>query len=201
MKVSGHSLLKAVFDDWQLSGIATISSGAPFELGVAIAGIAPNRVTGSYNQPARFYLARAPQPGPNGLQIDPGAFILPRIGDVGPWPRQYLRGPGMNNQNIAVFKKVPLGTEQGQYLQLRVEMFNAFNHTQFSSINGTTNLSVPTLTGGFATGGAIFNDYSHAVITNNLRPAGSTEPLGRFFGEYSGAMNPRIIQLGVKLYF
>ena len=49
--------------------------------------------------------------------------------------------------------------------------------------------------------GLLFNDYSRAVITNNLRPAGSTEPLGRFFGEYSGAFNPRIIQLGIKLYF
>ena len=80
-------------------------------------------------------------------------------------------------------------------------MFNAFNHTQFSSINSATNLAVPNASGGFTTGGAIFNDYSRAVITGSLRPIGSTAPLGRFFGEYQGAHNPRIIQLVVKVYF
>jgi hypothetical protein len=39
------------------------------------------------------------------------------------------------------------------------------------------------------------------AITNNLRPAGSTAALGQFFGEYSGARDGRIIQLGVKVYF
>jgi hypothetical protein len=185
----------------ELSGISTIMSGAPQELGVAIAGVMPNRVTGSYSQTARFYLARKPQPGPDGLQIDPDAFILPRIGDAGPWPRQYLRGPGMDNQNIAVFKNFPFSSEGGPRLQLCFEMFNAFNHTQFRSINMTTNLAVPLANGGFATGADIFNDYSRAVVTNNLRPPGSNAPLGRFFGEYNEAQYPRIIQLGVKLYF
>jgi hypothetical protein len=60
---------------------------------------------------------------------------------------------------------------------------------------------VPTASGGFDTGPAIFNDYGKAVITNNLRPAGSAVPVGRFFGEYSAASSPRVIQLAVKLYF
>ena len=135
------------------------------------------------------------------MQIDPNAFVIPAIGNTGPWSRQYIRGVGINNQNIAIFKNFPFGGEDGQYLQFRVEMFNAFNHTQFIGINGATNLAVPNAAGGFSTGGAIFNDYGKAVITNNLRPVGSTEPLGRFFGEYISASNPRIVQLAVKLYF
>lgn len=199
--LGGYGLAKAVFDDWQISGIITASSGAPFELSPAIAGVLPNRITGSYTEGARFYRAQPPQPGPNGLQIDPSAFVVPPIGDIGPWPRQYLRAPGTNNQNIAIFKNFPLGSENEQRLQFRVEMFNAFNHTHFSAINGGTNLTVPNASGGFDTGTAIFNNYSKAVITSNLRPAGSTEPLGRFFGEYNAASNPRVIQLAVKLYF
>jgi hypothetical protein len=112
-----------------------------------------------------------------------------------------LRGPGINNQNISIFKNFPLGNEDGQRLQLRGEMFNAFNHTQFTSINSATNLVVPNATLGLAGGPAIFNDYSRVAITNNLRPAGSSEPLGRFFGEYNGASSPRVIQLGIKVYF
>ena len=76
--------------------------------------------------------------------IDPNAFVLPRIGDPGPWSRQYLRAPGTHNQDLALLKNFPMGSEEGRYLQLRLEMFNVFNHTQFSSINTTTNLAVPT---------------------------------------------------------
>ena len=166
-------------------------SGAPLELGST--GNA-QRITGSYTEQPRFYPVRRRQPGPNGLQIDPSAFVLPPIGNAGPWPRQYMRGPGINNQNISIFKNFPFAGESGQYLQLRFEMFNAFNHTQFSAINAQVQLALPS-------GAALFSDYSNAVITTNLRPAGSTEPLGRFFGEYNGASNPRIIQLGIKLYF
>jgi hypothetical protein len=200
--LGGHRLTRAMLDNWQISGITTVLSGAPLEPGVNIEGVnAGQRITGSYTEQPRFYLARPPQPGPNGLNIDPNAFILPPIGDIGPWPRQYIRGPGINNQNIAIFKKLPFEGEDARYLQLRFEMFNAFNHTQFTSFNGGTNLAMPNASGGFTRGGAIFNDYGKAVITNNLRPAGSTEPLGRFFGEYNNMSNPRIIQLGIKLYF
>jgi hypothetical protein len=200
--LGNHRLMRAIFDNWQLSGIAAITSGNPFELIVGIEGVnAGQSITGSNTEAPRFYFRSPPQPGPNGLQIDPNAFVIPAIGGTGPWPRQYLRGPRINNQNLSLFKNFPLGGEGGRSLQLRFEMFNAFNHTQFASINSATNLAMPNAAGGFTTGVAIFNDYSRAVITGNLRPAGSTLPLGRFFGEYNSAHDPRIIQLGVKVYF
>jgi hypothetical protein len=199
--LSGHRLARVLFDDWQISGIATQVSGAPLEPVVTIAGTnAGQRITGSFTEAPRFHLQRPPQSGPTGLQIDPGAFVIPAIGDTGPWPRQYLRGPGINKQDISVFKNFPFGGEEARYLQLRVEIFNVFNHTQFSGINMVTNLSV-TNADGLTTGNAIFNDYSNAVVTGNLRPARSGEPLGRFFGEFNAAASPRIIQLGAKMYF
>jgi hypothetical protein len=100
-----------------------------------------------------------------------------------------------------LFKNFPLGGEDERYIQLRVEMFNAFNHTQFANINTAVNLAVPAASGGLATGGVIFNDYSQTVVTNSLRPTGSIAPLGRYFGEYNSALDPRIIQIGVKVYF
>ncbi len=199
--LGNHWLARAVLDDWQVSGITSVSSGAPLELAVSIAGVNGSRITGSYTEPARFQLRGKPQPGSNGLVIDPSAFVLPRIGDPGPWSRQYLRAPGTHSQDLALLRNFHLGSEEGRYLQLRLEMFNVFNQTQFSSINTATNLAVPLAAGGFATGNLIFNDYSNAVVTNNLRPTGSTQPLGRYFGEYDGAQPARIIQLGVKVYF
>jgi len=52
-----------------------------------------------------------------------------------------------------------------------------------------------------AIGANIFSDYPNVHITNNVRPAGSSQFLGQYFGEYNAARDPRIIQLAVKLYF
>jgi len=155
--------------------------------------------------------------GKNGLQINPNAFVIPGIGDLGPYSRTYLRNPGINNHDISIFKNFPLGGEGSRYLQLRFEFFNIFNHTQFSGINTTTNLAVPSGTDAsgnqtFITGASIFNNnsagtgsiYSNAIISNNIRgqrTVDATRPLGAFFGEYNATRDPRIIQLAVKVYF
>jgi hypothetical protein len=96
-----------------------------------------------------------------------------------------------------VFKNIRFGSSEKLYLQLRLELFNAFNHTQFASYNQGVQLTTPT----GAVGNAVFNSWGNLSVTNNLRPAGSTLPLGRFFGEYNTARDPRIVQLGAKFYF
>jgi hypothetical protein len=76
-------------------------------------------------------------------------------------------------------------------------MFNA-NHTSFTGINSATNLTAPD----GRTGLAAFNaDPAALAITNNLRPAGSSKPLGAYFGEFNSALEARVLQLGIKLYF
>jgi hypothetical protein len=194
---------RSILDNWQISGITSIISGNPLELGVGVAGVNVNqRITGSYTEPPRFNLKGNPATGPNGLLIDPSAFVIPALGSNGVGNRNYLRNPGINNTDLSLFKSFPVGNpEKGRYLQLRLEAFNVFNHTQFSGINTGTNLAVPGPNGTFTTGNGIFANYSQAVITNNLRPAGSTAPLGTFFGEYNAARDPRIIQLGAKFYW
>ncbi len=69
--------------------------------------------------------------------------------------------------------------------------------SEFSSVNRTTNLT----NAAGQTGAAIFNNYTGLTVTNNTRPAGNTSVLGTFFGEYNGTRDPRIIQIGVKVYF
>ncbi len=210
-----NKFTRAVFNNWQISGITQIVTGSPLELGLAITGITTGqRLTGSYTEGPRFFVKGDPKKGANGLQIDPDAFVIPGIGNLGPYQRTYTRNPGWSNHDVSIFKNFPLGSEGSRSLQLRFEFFNLFNSTQFSGINAGTNLSVPIRDAsgnitGFQTGNAIFgtptdNAYSRAVITNNLRSGpveGSNRPLGTFFGEYNGAREPRVIQLAVKLYF
>jgi len=82
-------------------------------------------------------------------------------------------------------------------LQFRLEMFNLLNATEFSGVNRGMQL----MNSAGQIGNAIFSCYPNLAVTNNLRPAGSIAPLGSDFGEYNSAHDPRIIQLGVTLYF
>lgn len=199
--LGGHWLAKGLLDHWQLSGITLLSTGAPIDPGINSAGDrvgvdGRGQFTGSYTEVPNFLLRGQPQPGPNGLAIDPAAFTLPAIGTTGPWPSNYLRLPGINNHDLALLKDFPLGGE-GRLLQLRVELFNAFNHTQFSDISRRSFIANP-FTGkiGFALRG-VTTPTDHGTYISNPCSAAA----GQCFGEYSAARDPRIIQLGVKLYF
>jgi hypothetical protein len=190
-----------VVDNWEVSGVTTVSSGNPTELGLTISGQdAGNRLLGTptagnlSGQQPRFFVAGSPQ---NGSAINLGAFTVPTINQAGPYSRWYMRNPIINNQDLAVFKKFVFDKEGKRYLQLRVEAFNVWNHVQFSGYNFTTNVT----NAAGQTGSAIFNNLTGLVPTNNLRPAGSASVLGTYFGEHNGANAMRVIQLGVKFYF
>jgi hypothetical protein len=129
--------------------------------------------------------------------LNVAAFQVPGVGDYGPYDRFYFRNPGFNNHDLSLFKNFPVGQSGKRMLQLRLEMFNVLNHTQFSGRNGATNVT----NAAGQTGAAIFSNYTGLSASNNLRPAGDTRQEGTFFGEYNAARDPRIIQLGVKLYF
>ena len=196
--LGNNRLTRGLFDNWQISGISQFVSGTPFELTLTGLGNQGARLIGTPTafsttdplsglQP-RFHLRSDPSVGPNGLQIDPNALVVPGIGDVGPYPRNYLRTPSWNNHDVSVFKNFPLGGEGSRYLQLRGEFFNVFNHTQFDSYSAGS----VTITPGTTT--PVFNLRGSAGCA-------ATAVLGTCFGEYNRARDPRIIQLAVKLYF
>jgi len=195
--LGSSAVARAVFDNWQLSGICQYSSGTPLELSMTIAGInTGQRILGSYSVSPSFYLKGDPGKGAGELLLDPDAFLIPPINDIGPYPRTYLRNPGWFNNDISIFKNIGFGSER-RFLQLRLEMFNAFNSTQFTDINVGTQLT--SSTGG--TGAAVFNEFPNLKITNNLRTPQSTQRYGLHFGEYNADRGARVIQLGAKIYF
>ena len=84
---------------------------------------------------------------------------------------EYL-GPGYVNWDISVFKNVPFGGSRR--LQLRVELYNAFNTDQWTGVN--TNATF---------------DYVTGALTN-----------GNVFGRLTNATNSaRRIQLGARFTF
>lgn len=193
--LGNNAFTKAVFNDWQISGISQFVSGTPFELTLSGLGGQGARLIGTPTGNAGNLSGQQPRfivngnlnysYGANGLEIDTTRLSVPGIGYTGTYVRNYLRNPSWNTHDISIFKNFPINKDGSVYLQLRGEFFNIFNSTQFTSIN---------------TGSVTITPGSSAP-TFNLRPAGSTAALGTFFGEYSATRDPRIIQLAAKFYF
>jgi hypothetical protein len=66
--------------------------------------------------------------------FDPTTFAHNALGTEGNTPRGYFRGPGLWNADATLSKETRI--TEGKALQLRIDFFNIFNHTNFANPNG-----------------------------------------------------------------
>lgn len=96
--------------------------------------------------PASFSNAQCPPsptscvPGPAMFPNDDQAVSDPSVRTYGTLPRNYIRGPGRFNINLAFAKSTPI-TERVK-MELRADIFNLENRAEFS--NPDTNITSPT---------------------------------------------------------
>jgi hypothetical protein len=138
-----HRLLEG----WEISGITRASTGFPVTLSTngdnSLQGSSPNGVNNRYldlpdvtGQPLNI---RNPH-NSNLVYFNPGAFTVNALGTVGDARRRYFSGPGMFNTDLVLQRNISF--TETKVLQLRVETFNIFNHTQFfgpAAVNGDLN--------------------------------------------------------------
>ena len=132
---SQSRLVKTALGGWQVSGIVTMSSGLPINIGLSgnQSGnglpAATNRanLTGSVSYPHTV-----------GQWFDTTAFTAPAVGAFGTLGHNALRGPGRDNWNMSLFKSFLFSEARGSRLEFRAESFNTWNHTQFHDVS--TNL-------------------------------------------------------------
>jgi Carboxypeptidase regulatory-like domain/TonB dependent receptor/TonB-dependent Receptor Plug Domain len=70
---------------------------------------------------------------PGGREINPGAFSAPPSGQMGDAPRNFVRGFGSWQMDLAVRREFPI--YERLKLQFRAEAFNVFNHPNFGFID------------------------------------------------------------------
>jgi hypothetical protein len=188
-RVIQNPFVRAAFDGWQISGITRFQSGAPLSLGTLSTGnldgsldltgggdgwravmlsnpVLPKdkRTVEQYFNVAAFAPPGVGGPAPKNLQD------VVRILALGNTPSTFGRGPGLNNWNLSLFKNIPI--REKSYVQFRAEAYNAFNHTQFSSVNTTPKWN-----------------YTTGAIT------------AAQFGQVTAARDPRIMQFALRLNF
>ncbi len=124
---------QGILGGWQVQGITTFQSGFP--LGVSVSGDIANVGTGG-QRPNRI---GDPNSGPKTLKefFNKAAFAAPAPGTFGNAGRNLVIGPGINEWDFAAFKSFRLPLNEASKLEFRAEMFNIFNHANFTSV-GTT---------------------------------------------------------------
>jgi hypothetical protein len=142
-----HNMLAS---GWQLSGITRFATGLP----VTFASYGDNYLVQVQNNGVNSISIDMPNYIGGGYQLNhnprngrpyfnPAAFTPNALGTQGNSKRRMFYGPGIDNYDMALHKVTALGEKRS--LELRLEMFNVFNHAQFypnGSVDG--DISDPT---------------------------------------------------------
>lgn len=133
----GSDWVRWMFDGWRLSGITEIEDGRPFS--VIVPGD-PNNDGVYSDRPDRIADGNlAPDARSVDRWFDTLAFVAPDQYSFGNAGRNILMGPAHQAWDVSVIKRTRFS--DGNTLELRVELFNAFNHVNFDRPNteyGTT---------------------------------------------------------------
>jgi hypothetical protein len=121
---------EALVGGWQLNGIYTWQRGFPLTVTAADLGGLNDSVGTN-----RADLVGDPGTGGHTIEkwFNTAAFAQPAAGSFGTSGRNILRGPNVNNLDLALFKNFTLVGRTR--LQFRLESFNVLNHTQFNSVD------------------------------------------------------------------
>jgi len=179
---------RVVFNGWQFSGLTSIASGAPTNVTYNVSGIGGTTlnqmITGSFDVAPRVVLTCNPNvAGSIDAFINTSCFAPAAKGSVGlDSGYDRLRGPGLQNWDMSLFKSISI--HEKARIQLRLEAYNAFNHTEWGSFNSTITfnaagkvINLPTQLGG--TGGRLGFGALNSIRANSQR----------------------IVQIAAKLYF
>jgi hypothetical protein len=125
-----------VLDDWSMSGIIQFQSGFPIRI----------QTQDDYELISSLFFLGAGAPQLSGpLQIlnpknsgnyylNPAQFSDPTLGTFATTPRSICCGPGENQWDITLSKRIALS--EAKYFQFRADIFNLFNKTEFVNPDG-----------------------------------------------------------------
>lgn len=184
---STGSWLHTVLDGWQIAGLTTFQTGTPYEVTFQVNGYSNQNITGSYTEAPRVLIVGSPKAGTSDdpyHRLNPAAFAPPPVGSIGLGEgRNPFTGPGVNNSDLSLQKSFAF--HERAALQLRLDAFNALNHTQFGG-SGTVGIN----------NNIVFTNLS-GTVANAADPV--TNKTG--FGSISSARDPRILQLAARIVF
>jgi hypothetical protein len=209
---SGSGGLKAlgyVINDWQLSGIWTASTGAPYAAGFTYQSGGSNNVnlTGSPDYSARIRINGDTGSGCSSdpyRQFNTAAFLGPLFGSVGlESGASYLHGCFASALDLSIARNIRLTGSKA--IQIRADVFNAPNAAGITGRNTTLSLTNPSdpVTNAapvFDPVTGLLNDGKNLTSTGAVSPDRS-KPKNAGFGVANAYQSPRSVQLQVRFSF
>lgn len=183
-KLTRNRVFGLVANDWQVSGIYRYQTGAPYNVGFTIPGLSGYGVTGTQqNEGGRIVVLGYPGTGTTGdpyRQFDVTKFTTPGIGSVGlESGRNFLYRAPINSWDLSLEKAYRF--KERAKLELRLDAFNALNHTQFDTVNSTLNVT----------------SLTDPTATNLASATGNRTG----FGAVTSVRPPRVMQLSARFAF
>ena len=192
----GNAIAKGIVNNWQLSGITTVESGANLTYNSGTNDNYNMQLNGAVIPGTSIPITNQSILGTNAIQLNPivtcdpfsnlgphqyinGSCFAPptKVGVNGPTLLPAAYGPGFFNWDLGLFKNFPI--REKMKLQFRVQMYNWLNHPQWSFPNGN-NLTLQFSQA--ANGGAISQSNSN-------------------FGTTTVKQGNRVVELAAKFYF
>jgi carboxypeptidase family protein len=199
---TASSVLGAVINDWQLSGVFTGTSGARYDATYSYNANGGNvNLTGSPSYAARIKVVGDPGSGCSGdqyAQFNTAAFAGPGYNSLGLESGSNLLGGCFERiMDLSIARNIRLGGSK--QVQLRVDMFNAFNTVVLgAAANASSDNRVNQLQLNSPTDPTIRNNQFLADGT--LNPA-RVKPRDAGFGAARGALDMRTVQLQLRFQF
>lgn len=219
-KKMNNRFVRAVFDNWQISGNTSYVSGKPknvtttYTAGTATITAGQNCPGGSIQTSAtlctmitdftggqvnaRPFVTCDPNKGatgsdPTGIQyvINTSCFAPPTaLGQIGDMGRNNLRMPAAFSNDVSFFKNIPWGEHRN--IRLRWEVFNIFNKANFRDIDAALTYGLIQVNpGGPSVACTVAGNTCTAVIRQTRTS----------FGTPTSARFPRVMQAAIQIDF
>ena len=125
-KKLGNRALGVAADGWEIAGTTRMTTGAPYTPGYTL--VSGMDVTGTPSESARLDVVN-PTAEPKQRFGAPPKYTFGNAG------ASTLRGPGVNNWDISLYRTIRV--RERFTTQLRLETYNSFNHPQWRTLNTT----------------------------------------------------------------
>jgi len=171
------SAFSQILGDWQLNGIWSTYGSTPYDI---LSGYNTYGTAGNVN-PRPNLVAGVPiyVHTDKTQHLNPAAFSLPGVGQLGSLGKGSIRSRATHNLDFSINKNWSFKERYG--LQFRAEMFNVFNHTNFTGTGFVNNQGL--------------NFQGNSTLSNFGQPTNGS------FGSINQAQAPREIQFGMKFTF
>ena len=196
-----RNVMAAIVNDWQLSGILTAGTGAPYSIGFSYSGGAVGNgnqnLTGSPSYGGRILINGDPGSGCSDnqySQFNTSAFSVPVASAANPSlglesGQNYMHGCFDKTIDLALARNFRLGGSRT--LQFRLEAFNAFNTVVYNGRNTTLQVTSPVN----LTQSNPQYDASGNLVQTRLQPQNAG------FGAATGAQAMRSMQAQIRFQF